>query len=272
MLSSARPVLVSAGLMAVAFSVGVMPAAAQGFGINCTIKPTRVVELSSASVGIVSEVFVVPGQLVEEGEVLLRIDDRAVQSELALAEARASLTSGLQAAQVRADGLRSRLARLTEAMNRRAISASDHEAAALELAMAEADVQRERDVLALAALERDRVLAQLAAMQITSPVTGIVGENLVDPGEAAVPNPIATIHVTSPLRVEAFVPAARLGEIVGATEHMIVVDDNPTLVPVVFDYAAPLADLASNTISVFFRLEAENILPGSRCFMPEGQS
>lgn len=263
-----RCVVAGAGLAA----LGAGTAMAQGFGINCTIKPTRVVEVSSAAVGIVAEVFVVPGQMVAQGDVLLRIDDRSLRSELALAEARAAMTSGLQAAQTRADGLRARLDRLSEALSRRAISAADHEAAKLELALAEADVLRERDALMLAALDRDRVLAGLAAMQITSPVAGIVGENLVDAGEAAVPNPVATIHVTRPLRVEAFVPAARLGQIVAAANHHILVGDSSAPVPVVFDYAAPLADLASNTISVFYRLDRDDILPGSRCFMPEVQS
>jgi multidrug efflux pump subunit AcrA (membrane-fusion protein) len=249
-----------------------LPVAAQGFGINCTIKPTRVVEVSSAAVGIVAEVYVVPGQSVAAGDLLLRIDDRALQSEFAIAAARAEMTAGLQAAQTRVAALRTRLARLSEALSRRAISAADHESAAMELALAEADIAREREALVLAGLERDRVSAQLAAMRITSPVAGVVGEDLVDAGEAAVPEPVATIHVTSPLRVEAFVPSARLGDVVGATEHVILIGDDPRPVPVVFDYAAPLADLASNTVSVFFRLEAEAVLPGSRCFMPEGQS
>lgn len=265
-----RPIVAGAAMAVCA--AGAAQAQALGFGINCTIKPTRVVDVSSAAVGIVAEVFVVPGQTVAAGDLLLRIDDRSLRSELALAEARAAMTSGLQAAQTRADGLRARLARLSDALDRRAISAADHEAAKMELAMAEADVLRERDALMLAALDRDRVLAGLNAMQITSPVAGIVGENLVDAGEAAVPNPVATIHVTRPLRVEAFVPAARLGQIVAAPQHHIVIGDNPAPVPVMFDYAAPLADLASNTISVFFRLDADDVLPGSRCFMPEVQS
>jgi multidrug efflux pump subunit AcrA (membrane-fusion protein) len=249
-----------------------LPVAAQGFGINCTIKPTRVVEVSSAAVGIVAEVYVVPGQSVAAGDLLLRIDDRALQSEFAIAAARAEMTAGLQAAETRVAGLQARLARLSEALSRRAISAADHESAAMELALAEADIAREREALVLAGLERDRVLAQLATMRISSPVAGVVGEDLVDAGEAAVPEPVATIHVTSPLRVEAFVPSARLGDVVGASDHAIVIGDDPRPVPVEFDYAAPLADLASNTVSVFFRLEAEGVLPGSRCFMPEGQS
>ncbi|MFU8824720.1 efflux RND transporter periplasmic adaptor subunit [Yoonia sp.] len=264
--------MLAGGALALSAMLAANAGHAQGFGINCTIKPTRVVELSSAAMGIVAEVYVVPGQRVGQGDVLARIDDRALQGELALAEARAGITSGLAAAETRAAALRQRLARLTEALNRRAISAAEHEAAATELALAEADILRERDQLLMAGLERDRVLAQMAAMEITSPVTGIIGENLVNPGEAAAPNPVATIHVTSPLRVEAYVPAARLAQVVEAESHIIIIGDDPTPVPVIFDYAAPMADLASNTISVFFKLDSDSILPGSRCFMPNSQS
>ena len=257
-------------LAGLGIGLAAVPAVAQqGFGLNCTIRPLRVVEVSSVTAGIIAEVMVEPGQPVEPGALLMRLDDRALRAELAVAEARATMTSGLLAAQTRRDGLQRRLDRLTRGLERRAVSAADHEAAALEFAMAEVDIQREQEALTLARVERDRVAAMLATTRIESPVAGIIGENLANPGEASLPDPVAQISVNQPLRVEAFVPVARVDGLLDQPTHRILVGDDPRPVPVTLDYVAPQADVASNTISVFFRLDgAPDVRPGSRCTMP----
>lgn len=251
--------------------LGATPALAQLGGLNCTIRPSRVVEVSAALPLVVAQVHVRPGQLVARGTPLVQLDDTQLRAELALVEARAALTAGVDGARTRRDGFERRVARLSEALARNAISAADHESAALELALAEVEVRREEELLTLARLERDRVLAQLQATRVESPVAGIVGEDLVAPGEASLPKPLATIHVVQPLRVEVYVPIGQLPQVAAAPAHAIRVADRAQPVAVQFDYAAPQADLASNTISLFFNLDADDVLPGSRCLMLWGQ-
>ena len=238
------------------------------FTVNCTIKPLQSVEVSVALSGVVAEVYVRPGMQVEVGDKLLQLDGTLLKSELALAEAREASTALLQAAITRRDGLAIKEARLGRARARKAVSAAEHEAAVLELAMAQSDIIRERESLVLARLEAVRVRTTVAALLLTSPVSGVVGEDLINPGEAAGGEHVATIYVNQPLRVEAFVPSALFGNFVDQADFSIVVNgDQEHPRPVVFDYAAQLADLASNTISVFFRLNAPNVLPGSKCVM-----
>ncbi|MBL3560856.1 HlyD family efflux transporter periplasmic adaptor subunit, partial [Rhodovulum sulfidophilum] len=111
---------------------------------------------------------------------------------------------------------------------------------------------------------------------IAAPVAGMIGEDLIDPGEGTSAGPLATIYVNQPLRVEAFVPSSALPDFVAAARHDIVVNDDVAHpLPVRFDYAAQLADLASGTISVFFTLDAPEVLPGSKCLiagLPEAGS
>lgn len=238
------------------------------FTVNCTIKPLQSVEVSVALPGVVEEVYVRPGMQVEVGDRLLQLDGTLLKSELALAEAREAGTALLQAATTRRDGLAQKEARLGRARARKAVSIAEHEAAVLELAMAQSDIIREREALELAKLEAARVRTTVAALLLTSPVSGVVGEDLINPGEAAGGEHVATIYVNQPLRVEAFVPSALFGDFIGQADFSIVVNgDQEQPRPVVFDYAAQLADLASNTISVFFRLNAPNVLPGSKCVM-----
>jgi len=250
----------------------IAPAAAQIPGLNCTIRPNRTVEVSAALPLIVAEVFVRPGQQVDPGQPLVRLDDTQLRAEFALAEARAGLGAGVRAAEVRLQALTQRVARLTEARARNAVSASELDAAQMELALAEVDMAREREVLLLARLERDRVQAQINATLIVSPVAGIVGEGLVSPGEAALPDPVVTLHEVRPLRVEAFVPTTLLAQVAASSNYGIRIGDRPQIFPVDFSHAAPQADLASNTISLFFTLAADDVLPGSRCMLIWDQS
>lgn len=236
--------------------------------INCTIKPLRVVEVSSPVAGIAADVFVKPGQQISQGDPIVRLDDKIIRAELALAEARAANTSGLAAARIRRDGLAKREARLAKAVVRNAVSANDYDTAQLDLALAEAQIHSEENTLKLAQLDANRLRATIDAMTLRSPVDGVVGEDLIDPGESAGSEHVATLYVNQPLRVEAFVPTARLAAFVAQSEFEIRVNTGTEKhFNVTFDYAAQLADLASNTISVFFRLPAPDVLPGSKCLM-----
>ena len=235
--------------------------------INCTIKPLRVVELSTPVSGVVAEVYANPGDQVMVGDPLVKMDDTLLRAEHALALAKSEATQNLRAAETRRDGLAQKANRLERAYRQKAVSAAEYEAARLDLSLAEADIAKEQELLSLAKLEEQRVGALLAETVISSPVSGVLGEDLIDPGEAVGQKPVVTIYVNQPLRVEAYVPAEKLAGFVARDGHTIVVNNDKTPVAVDFDYAAQVADLASNTISVFFKLDAPDVLPGSKCIM-----
>ncbi len=255
-------VLLAAGLA----SLSAVPASAQPgpSAINCTIQPLRIVELSSQISGVVKTVFVKPGDVVAVGDKIVRLDDELAAIEYELARERAGLRSDLAAAEARREGIARKEARLADAYRQNAVSVADYEAASMDLASAEGDVRRERERLALAAIEMRRAGAVLGKALLKSPVAGVIGEDLVAPGESVVAQPIATIYVNRPLRIEAFVPIGHLSAFTAQPEHHVVVDGQHT-VQVDFDYVAPAADRASNTVSVYFTLDQDTVLPGSRC-------
>lgn len=235
--------------------------------INCTIKPLRVVELSAPVSGVVAEVYANPGDQVTVGDPLVKMDDTMLSAEYALALAKSQATQSLRAAETRRDGLAMKANRLERAYRQKAVSAAEYESAKLDLSLAEAEIFKEKELLSLAKLEEQRVGALLAETVISSPVSGILGEDLINPGEAVGQKPVVTIYVNQPLRVEAYVPSERLADFVRRDQHSILVNNGTTPVAVNFDYAAQVADLASNTISVFFKLNAPEVLPGSKCVM-----
>jgi multidrug efflux pump subunit AcrA (membrane-fusion protein) len=240
--------------------------------VNCTIRPSQSLELSTAVAGIVARRMVAPGQHVEAGDVLLQLDTGIEQAELALREARAAAEGALLAAQARRDGLRDRVTRLEAAFERGAVTAVDLESARTELNIAEGDMVRTVEQRDQGALEAAITRHRIEKATLRSPVAGIVDENIIGLGEATGSRPLVTVHVVEPLRVEAFVPVARLSDVLEKEIHAVRVGtgDHGTRHAVALDYAAPLVDQASNTVSVYFILSDENVLPGSQCALISG--
>lgn len=238
--------------------------------INCTINPLRTVELSSSVSGIVAEVLVRPGSKVAAGDVIAQIDTELAKADLKLAEARAAFEGGVHAAEAQRDSLKSRVAMLEKAVAERAVSRVEYESTLLEYELAEATVLRQIQDLGLAAQEAERARLVLDKAVIRSPVAGVIGEDLIDPGENVLNRPVATVYVTQPMRVEAFVLVGSLQRVAAVTApHIIVNGDIQNPVPVLPDYISPVANLSSNTISVYFLLESDTILPGYKCVLAQ---
>ena len=245
----------------------------QTFQINCVIRPLQTVEINSGIDGVVAEVFVRPGDRISKGAPLARLDSDLAKADLNVAEARAASDTRISAAELRLKALQRTEQRLATARARRAVSQADYDAAKLSLDDAQAQLTLAIEDQRLAKIEADRTRIFFEKSMITSPVTGIVGEDLVDPGEGTTGRALATIYVNQPLRVEAFVPAQQIDNFLARETFEIVVNgrqDAPQRIEL--DYAAQVADLASNTIGVFFKLENDAVRPGSKCYIVGGQS
>ena len=95
-----------------------------------------------------------------------------------------------------------------------------------------------------------------------------MAEGLISPGETpGAEQPIATITVTEPLRIEAYVPTSALAEFILVPAHRVAIAG--TVHVVTLDYVSAVADLSSSTVSVFFTLRAPQVIPGLDCTMPQ---
>lgn len=234
--------------------------------INCTINPLQTVELSSSVAGIVSDVRVRPGMQVTEGDIVAVLDTTLAQADLEIATAQAEFSGAIEAAILQRDSLARRVAMLERAAEDRAVSRAELESVVLEYELAKATVNQQIQQQKMAQNEADRARLVLEKAIINAPVSGIVGENLIDVGENVLNRPIATIYVTRPMRVEAFVPVAKLRDVAEDQTPQIIVDgDVQNPVSVTLDYISPVANLSSNTISVYFSLESDTIIPGYKC-------
>jgi multidrug efflux pump subunit AcrA (membrane-fusion protein) len=232
-------------------------------GFPCTISPRQTVELAAPVAGVIAEVSVRPGQMVAQGDVIARFDGDVLNRDLALSEKRSVSTKGLEIAQSRLAGLEMRLSRLQAATKSRAVPAADLENAQLEADIARGEVGREVEALALAQLDLERARVLVEKTIVRAPVAGRIGEDLIDPGESPTQAPIATIYVTTPMRIETYVPTnvvANFLELKGFSAQIAGKTYN-----VDFDHRGSVADLSSNTLSVFFNITSDEVLPGLDC-------
>lgn len=258
-------------VLACALAATLTPAAAQSLAdlpINCALKPLQTIELSSEIPGIVKEVLVRPGAEVRKGEILMRLDTDLVRLDLDLARQKAGFTALLDAAIRRQALLEKRVDRLKRGVGQKAVSSAEYEDAVRELELAKAEIATQRQELRIAASNQARAAALLEKSEIRSPEDGVVGEELANVGESVAGGPVATLYVTRALRAEAFVPLQLLGRIGGDHRYALVVNgDRANRVPVTLDYISPVANLASKTISVFFLVDAKNVISGNSCLL-----
>ncbi|TAG20459.1 MAG: HlyD family efflux transporter periplasmic adaptor subunit [Rhodobacterales bacterium] len=237
--------------------------------VNCAIRPLQVVELAAPFAGVVRKVFVRPGQQVAAGDPIAEFDDDLTRASYEAALARTTLSAALEATRRQKEALARKVERLRSGVERRIVSQADLEAAELELAQAEGAVGRELDLLQMARIEAEQAKIALDKAVVVSPVAGQIGEDLIDQGEAPTQKPIAVIYVNDPLRVEAFVPTAGLAAFLARDNFEIVINGNfAQPVPVTLDYVSQVADLSSNSQSVYFILDAPGMIPGYQCVIP----
>ena len=236
--------------------------------LGCLIEPNRVVELGSPVIGVLEQVHVDRGADVRQGQVVATLKADVERASASVAKSRAQAEADVQAAIANRDFNQQRLKRGEELVKKNFISNQ-----ALDQIKAESDVAVQR--LAQAREQKrtwdreyDMARAQLAQRSLVSPLTGVVVDRYLHPGERVEDRAVMKLATLNPLRVEVFMPAAAYREVQagmnakvfpdlpGAGEHnakVILVDR--------------IIDPASNTFRVRLELpNPDNALPaGVRC-------
>ncbi|QDU62378.1 Multidrug resistance protein MdtA precursor [Planctomycetes bacterium Pan216] len=160
----------------------------------------RSVELRARVAGELTRVHFQQGQLVSKGDLLITIDPSQYRAKLA--QAKADLETDL----VKAGTANRELKRYTQLFNHRSISPQLFDEKVKEANALESTIQAERAEVELAQLNLDYCF-------LHAPVTGVVGEYLVDEGnlvDAYQPQPLAVVRQIEPIYVNFAIPERRL--------------------------------------------------------------
>jgi membrane fusion protein (multidrug efflux system) len=154
--------------------------------LDCLLEPHMVVNVSSASAGVIDEILVDRGDRVEADDVVVRLQSDVEKRAVDLARAKSELADKKQK-------------RSAELYKERFIS------------------QHEKDELGtqslVARLELKQATEMLERRTIRSPIKGVVVERFLSPGEFVEADKILKIAQIDPLNVEVVLPVAMVGEI-----------------------------------------------------------
>ena len=154
------------------------------------IEAVEAVNLQPRVTGYIEAIHFDEGAIVEEGDLLITIDDREFKATAAVQRA------DVARAETRLDVAQSDAERAAKLRDARAISVEEFEQRQGELRQAEADLRAAR-----ASLQRARL--DLAFTRITAPISGRVGEALIERGNLVVPGEsvLTTLVSIDPIHV-----------------------------------------------------------------------
>jgi len=167
------------------------------------VKPQQSVEIRSQVDGVLQEILVQEGQLVQAGQLLARIDDRAINAALSQAKAE------LDVVKAQLDVATRDLQRYQNLTQSQAISAQQKDQQQATVQQLHAQLRRVE-----ATINAQQV--QLSFTQITSPISGQVGIRNVDAGNYVRPSDaqgLFSVVQLDPISVEMALPQARLPQL-----------------------------------------------------------
>lgn len=177
------------------------------------IEPFEIVDVGTPVAGVVAHVNVQRSSSVQKGESLVLLDSSVEKAVLERAKVLAEVEGDITLQEERLAFAKRVHRRVEELFNGDVISAEKHDQAVTEVTMARAQLLKAKENKRLAQLDLDRSEAILAQKTIKSPISGIVVERFVAPGEFVNNEPLLRLAQMDPLRVEVILPADMFGTI-----------------------------------------------------------
>lgn len=225
--------------------------------LDCIISPSKSIDLSSSSPGVITEVLVKRGERVTKGQRVARLDDRVELASVQLAKARAAIKSDLDGGLVNLNYDRLASARVNEVYLTHAASSQDKEQAERAVKLSSASVKQAKEQTKIRGLELARAKALLEQRIISSPINGVVQRNLKHQGEYVDEDPVVRLVALNPLHIETMVPVQYFGKLaIGHTAQVYPeIDDQHASIARVIAID-PVGDVGSSAFGV--QLEMDN--------------
>jgi len=233
--------------------------------LDCVIEPHLVVDLSSRVDGIVESISAERGELVEAGQTLVELDSGVEQAVVAHSRARAQASAEIHAGSVSMAFANRRMGRV-ETLFKTAVASPDQwDEVSTEADLARLQLQRANENQLLAELELRQSVEVLDRHSIRSPISGVVIQRFLAPGESVKDVPIMRIAQIDPLRVEVIVPVSEFGSIKAGQSAIV----HPEA-PMQGNYAAmvSIVDRVADAASGTFRVRLS--LPNPDLALPSG--
>jgi RND family efflux transporter MFP subunit len=183
---------------------------------DCLIEARQALDIRSPVEGVIEALYVSRGVFVRKGQILATLASGPERAALELARSRATNEGEIKAAEAKVDITRKKWERAEELVKKNFVSANARDEAEADYRLAVEQLRVAQENRRLAELEVKRAEEVLAQREIRSPVSGIVIEVLLRPGELTSSNqkdPIVKLLQIDPLNVELILPVHAYGRI-----------------------------------------------------------
>lgn len=235
------------------------------YAADAVVEAVRSATVSAQIAGNVTRFYVDAGERVKRGDLLVRIDTRETDAQVAAGSARVAQAEA-QLAQAKLNY--ERTAKLVE---RRFVSQAAFDKADADLKSAQAEVQVARAGASQAVTAR-------SFAEVRSPIDGVVTRRLAELGELASPGkPLLEVHDPSALRAVASVPQFVLPRIASAHEALVLFPFDDHKVTATRVTVLPAADARLLSTQVRADLPASlpaGVVPGmaAKVLLPSGRA
>jgi RND family efflux transporter MFP subunit len=180
---------------------------------DCIIEPSETVEIGSPIEGLIDSILVERSDVVEKGQPLVRLESDVERAQVKLARARSHMQGAVKAREAAVALQQRREGRVGQLYDNNALSLDLRDQAEAEASIARGELEEAEDNRRLASLQLDQAVAVLRRREIRSPVSGVVVDRLMSPGEVVDHETILVVAQIDPLRVEVILPAALFGSV-----------------------------------------------------------
>lgn len=246
--------------------------------LDCLIKPEMYVDLSSSVDGVLESVLVDKSDVVKKGQAVANLESAIETAVVALARQKASTNDEIRSKQIHLAFTQRKLVRLQKLFKKNAISFNDQDEADTEAAMAAMALEKAKSDKKIVQLQLQLALAELEQKTVRSPISGVVVERLLMPGESVDNQPILRLAQIDPLRVEVIAPTELFGRIKkGMSAEIVPEAPADSVYQAKVSVVDKIIDAASGSFMV--RLELPNsdyrVVGGLKCkirFLAENQT
>ena len=177
------------------------------------IAPNEVVDIGSPITGLIDSVYVERGDYVHAGQMIVMLESSVERAAVRVARARANREVEVEASEASLKLSNNRRRRAKTLFDSDSLSKDVREQAETEATLAKLEVERAKENHMQAGLEFDQAQAVLKRRAITSPISGLVMERLMAPGEVVEKETIMRIAEVETLRVEVILPSRLFGSV-----------------------------------------------------------
>ncbi len=218
--------------------------------------------------GVIDAVLVERGDVVQRGQPLVQLGAQVERAALAVARERAGQKGDATVASSSRELARRELQRGEELHQQQYVSKTYLDKLRAEAGVAEGRSDQALERRTLATREAELAAAQLEQRTVRAPISGVVLERMMSPGEYVDQKPMLRLASIDPLRVDVLVPAAAFGQVSPGMLGQVVPEIlNRRPHTAVVRTVDRVIDAASNTFRVRLELpNPGNALPaGLRC-------